>query len=279
MYPTQGIPLSLIKRRVNGRTVCLLADLSIGGVVKQHGIKKPLRKISDNSKLTNVSNCDNYIVLNENVAKTYAKHADYIVVDGGIEPSEFEGKKYSWDGKTKNIVYTGALVDYSGIMNLVNAFSYIDCNDIFLDIYGDGVLRDIIQKKSEKDVRIRYHGTVENAEAIKAQQTAWALINPRPVENSIAKVTFPSKIFEYLMSERPVASTRLNGFSADYDRLLIWIDDDSPEGLSKTILEMSHTDNSKLDQMAHAARAYIVHNKTWRMNAEKIYGFLLSILK
>lgn len=276
MYPTQGIPLSRIKKKVNGRTVCLLADLSIGGVNKQRGINRFLRRLFDRSTLNNIKKCDKYIVLNENVAKTYAPHAKYLVVDGGVEPTEFENNENNWNGKTQNIVYTGALVEYSGIMNLVKAFSYIERNDIFLDIYGEGVLRPIIQEIAKNDPRIRYHGTVTNPEALKAQQTSWALINPRPVDNSIAKVTFPSKIFEYLMSGRPVASTMLNGFSSDYDDLLIWINDDSPQGLAQAILKMSETDNSDLTQMANNAKTYLIHNKTWKINAEKIHYFLLT---
>ncbi len=276
MYPTQGIPLSRIKKKVNGKTVCLLADLSIGGVHKQRGINKFLRKLFDYSTLSNIKKCDKYIVLNENVAKSYAPHAKYLVVDGGVEPTEFENTGNFWNGQTKNIVYTGALVEYSGIMNLVKAFSYIARKDIFLDIYGDGVLRSFIQEATEIDSRIRYHGTISNAEALKTQQTSWALINPRPVDNSIAKVTFPSKIFEYLMSGRPVASTKLNGFSSDYDDLLIWINDDSPQGLAQAILKMSEANNSDLTQMANNAKNYLVHNKTWKINAEKIFCFLLS---
>ena len=45
MYPNQGVPMAMLRKSVNDRTVCLLADLSIGGVVKEKGLRKfPQRK-------------------------------------------------------------------------------------------------------------------------------------------------------------------------------------------------------------------------------------------
>lgn len=274
MYPTQGIPMSRIKKEVNGKTMCLLADLSIGGVVKQHGINKLLRKIFDKNTLKNIAKCDNYIVLNENVAKTYAPHANYIVMDGGIEPSEFMGKKSCWDGVTKNIIYTGALVDYSGIMNLVKAIELIEDKSIVLDIYGSGTLQSKIEQIAKENPRIRFYGSVDNKTAMRAQQSSWLLANPRPVTSEIAKVTFPSKIFEYLMSERPVMTTRLNGFSKDYDDILYWIDGETPENIAKCINHINNeTPESHLTR-AKAAKQYLLKNKTWENNAKKIYQFI-----
>lgn len=278
MYPNQGVPMAMLRKSVNDRTVCLLADLSIGGVVKEKGLRKFLRKFYDRSTLSNMKKCGNYIVLNENAAKAFVPHSQYMVMDGGIEPSEYAELTAGWNSGEKNIIYTGALVDYSGIMNLIAAMELLDDPSIVLDIYGDGVLRPEIQTIATQNPRIRYHGRVSNQEAMAAQQSAWLLANPRPTESHIAQVTFPSKIFEYLMSGRPVMTTRLNGFSADYDALLFWVDGNTPEALAACVNTIGRMDDRELAQRAYAARAYLLKHKTWEQNAHKVHGFLFDTL-
>ena len=43
----------------------------------------------------------------------------------------------------------------------------------------------------------------------------------RVVNDPIAQVTFPSKTFEYLLSGTPVLSTRLNGYTHEYDEAIV----------------------------------------------------------
>lgn len=274
MYPTQGLPLSWLKKRVKGKTICLLADLSLGGVHKETGLRKYLRKLFDWSTLKSIKKCDHFIVLNENAAKVYAPHSKYLVMDGGIEPSEFAHEIVGWNGRVKNIVYTGALVEYSGIMNLIKAMSLIKSKDVVLDIYGLGHLKDKVEEIAKNSSNIRFHGFVSNQEAMNVQQTSWLLANPRPVDNSIAQVTFPSKIFEYMMSGRPVMSTRLNGFSKDYDNLLFWVEDGTPETLAQKIDEINECSSDRLQAVADNAREYLLQNKTWKINAEKVHEFI-----
>ena len=278
MYPNQGVPMAMLRKRVNDRTVCLLADLSIGGVVKEKGLRKFLRRFYDRSTLSNMKKCGNYIVLNENAAKAFVPHSQYMVMDGGIEPAEFGELPAGWNGGEKNIIYTGALVDYSGIMNLIASMDLVEDKSIVLDIYGDGVLKPEVERAAAENPRIRYHGRVSNQEAMEAQQSAWLLANPRPTESHIAQVTFPSKIFEYLMSGRPVMTTRLNGFSADYDDLLFWVDGNTPEALVACVNAIGRMDDRELAQRAYAARAYLLKHKTWEQNARKVHAFLFDIL-
>ena len=279
MYPTQSNAFTKLSKKVKGRAVCLLADLSIGGVVKTKGIKKLLRKMYDKQTLANLSKCNYFIALNENAMKTYAPHSKYLIVDGGIEPSEYQDINRCWAGKIKNVVYTGALVDYSGIKNLISAIDLLNNKEIVLDIYGDGILKEEIIEIAKNNKRIRYLGKVSNQECVEIQQSAWLLANPRPTENDIAKVTFPSKIFEYLMSGRPVMSTRLNGFSKDYENLLFWTDDCSVEGLAEKINQIDKLDNEHLTLMATEARQYLLKNKTWDINANNINEFLKRSFK
>jgi glycosyltransferase involved in cell wall biosynthesis len=279
LFPQIGIPMKWLKRKFSKLdTVCLLADLPIDDTPDRKGFSRILRAMMDSATWKSMQKCDRYVALNENAMKTYLPGKPYIIVDGGIDPDEFPKTLLGWNGKEKNIIYTGALVDYSGIMNLIAAMDLIEDKSIVLDIYGDGVLKPEVERIAGENSRIRYHGRVSNQEAMQAQQSAWLLANPRPVMTDIAQVTFPSKIFEYLMSGRPVMTTRLNGFSEDYDSLLFWVEGDSPEALAGCINSISKYEDDALTCRARSAREYLLKHKTWEHNAHRIYQFLLDTL-
>ena len=275
LFPQIGIPMRWLKRKFPSlKTFCLLADLPIDDTPDRSAFSRTLRAIFDRSTFKSRQACDAYIALNEVAMKEYLPNKPYIIMDGGINPDEFAHKECIWPGEEKNIIYTGALVDYSGIMNLVKAISLIEDQNIVLDIYGSGVLQGEIEKAASENARIRFHGSVDNKTAIRAQRSAWLLANPRPVGSEIAKVTFPSKIFEYLMSERPVMTTRLNGFSKDYDQLLYWIDGETPEDIAECINKISNESPQALLERAKSARQYLLKNKTWETNAKRIHEFI-----
>ena len=274
LFPQIGLPMRWLKRKFPQLdTVCLLADLPIDDNPNRKGFSKLLRARFDRSTWKSMAKCDRYVALNENAMKTYLPDKPYIIVDGGIDPEEFTATPAGWDGKEKNIIYTGALVDYSGIMNLISAMELIEDKSVVLDIYGDGLLRSQIEAIAVENPRIRYRGRVSNKEAMAAQQSAWLLANPRPVLSDIAQVTFPSKIFEYLMSGRPVMTTRLNGFSKDYDDILFWTEGETPEALASTVNKICAIPDDQLSLRAQNARAYMLTHKTLAQNAKKIREF------
>lgn len=279
LFPQIGIPMRWLKRKYRDLdTVCLLADLPIDDNPNRKGVSKWLRSVFDKSTWKSMKLCDRYVALNENAMKTYLPNKPYIIVDGGIDQSEYAVEPQGWNKKEKNILYTGALVDYSGIMNMIAAMDLLEDKNIVLDIYGDGALKSEIEAIASRNPRIRYHGRVSNQEAMAAQQSAWLLANPRPTQSHIAQVTFPSKIFEYLMSGRPVMTTRLNGFSADYDALLFWVEGNTPEALAEQVNAINRMGDGELTQRAQGARDYLLKHKTWEHNARKVHTFLFDTL-
>lgn len=277
LFPQVGIPMRWLKRKFpHLKTFCLLADLPIDDTPNRNAFSRMLRSLFDRSTFKSMQACDCYIALNAAAMNMYLPDKPYIVMDGGIEPDEFAEKERVWSGKEKNVLYTGALVDYSGIMNLVAAMDLVEDKSIVLDIYGSGTLQGKIEQIAKENERIRFHGSVDNRTAVLAQQAAWLLANPRPVESEIAKVTFPSKIFEYLMSERPVMTTRLNGFSKDYDEILYWIEGESPEDIAACIHKINEESEETRLSRAKAAKQYLLKNKTWEMNAKAIHAFMIK---
>lgn len=271
MYPQIGLPAAWIKKKYGNRIVTLLADLPIDDNYVRSGISKWIYQFFNTITIRLLKQVDDAIALNRKAWEIYTPQARCLIMEGGYDEKEYYIEKK--EAKTrKNIVYGGSLNEYSGVRELVESMEYVEDMDIELDIYGDGYLREFVRSRCNN--RVHYYGTIPNDEMVRVQQKAWALINPRTVEDPIAKVTFPSKIFEFMASGTPVISTRLNGFLPEYDGLLIYVESNEPQKMAKCIMEMASRPYTEMLEMAKRARKFIIENKNWNIQAKKIVNFI-----
>ncbi len=272
MYPQIGNPAVKLKKKFSSQVVSLLADLPIDDDYQRKGFSGFLRRIFDNQTKKNIKQADKLIVLNKNARNEFASGTDYIVIEGGINPEEFSSELPKKMPRTKNIVYGGSLQEYSGIKQLVESMELVMDEAVILDIYGDGALREFLENYPSD--KVRYHGSVSNSEMLEIQKNAWLLVNPRPIEDAIAKVTFPSKMFEYLMSGVPVLATRLNGFLPEYEDKLFFAENNTKEELARKINEIAAMDEAILRQMASRARQFLMQEKNWDVQTKKMVRFM-----
>lgn len=273
MYPQLGIPVLLMKLFFKKKVFTLLADLPLDERRNRSFISKICKKIYDKLTVVCIRHIDYAIVLNEHVISEYKLNIPYIVMEGAVNASEINKQKRS--SKEKNIVYTGALTEYSGILLAIQAFNKINNSNVKLDIYGSGELEGEIREYASNNENIRFYGKKDNNEILKIQKDAWILINPRVVDNPISKVTFPSKVLEYMLSGRPVMATRLNGFTKDYEEKIIWIEEENPDYLAK-LIESLISQDEELDCIGEKAQEFITENKNWKIQCEYIWKFILE---
>lgn len=275
LFPQVGIPVRWLKRRFPQIPVaCILADLPIDDNTKRKGISVWLRKIFEKQTWSSFSVCDKFVVLNKRAAELYLHDKPYIVVDGGVDETDIAcASKNKVPAEQKNILFCGALTEYNGILNLLEAFKRTPDLELFLDIYGSGYLEEEVRKAAEIDSRIHFYGRVDNRTIMQKQREAWVLINPRIVDNLIAQVTFPSKTFEYMLSGTPIISTRLSGYTKEYDDLMIYTGD-SVDELMETIRLVESMSQDELSAYAQRAMSFVISQKTWKHQVEKISRFL-----
>ena len=278
MFPQVGTPLRWIKKKYPKNKInCLLADLPIDNSVKRKGMSSFLRRMFDKETLKNMQICDKYIVLNENVIEKYFPNKQYIVVDGGVSEEDISKTDIKVEKcKEKNVLFCGALSHYNGIENLLDAFDLLKGKDIFLDIYGGGYLEQEVRNRAENNKNIRFFGSVLNEIALKKQMESWLLINPRIVDDPISQVTFPSKTFEYLLSGTPILTTRLNGYTSEYEKVMFFLPSDKPEIIADEIYRLSLTDEKELKKVANEARLFGIREKNWAKQAKRIYDFIIN---
>ena len=275
MFPQIGVIIRRIKKRYKEvETVCLLADLPIDDNKNRSVGSKVLRFFFDKSTKKNLCICDKYIVLNKYVGNVCIGGKKYIVIDGGVDEQDILRKRMASVANKKNILFSGALSEYNGIVNLIKAMTLIKSNDVSLDIYGGGYLEEWVRKQADILPNISYYGRISNEAVMKKQQEAWLLINPRPINDAIAKVTFPSKTFEYMLSGTPILATKLEAYGEEYNDKLFFIEGDTPEVLAEAIDRVHDLDDDTLLQTSNRAQQFVIEEKSWKNQTKKIYGFL-----
>lgn len=276
MYPQVGVPAILLKRKYNCRIIPFLADLPIDDNYQRKGISRIVHNIFYHITKKSILDVKEVVVLNKHARDIFAPKSRYLVIDGGYDPTlypELQGNSFSKeDDGIKHLVYTGSLAEYSGIMNLISAMKMVKNKNIVLDIYGSGNLQKYMESLNMQNVK--YHGMADNKKIISIQRNSWLLVNPRPVEDEIAKVTFPSKIFEYMLSGTPVLTTRLNGFSDEYKDKIFFAEDNRPETLAFWINYIDTLSKEYLVQIADMAKTFIENKKTWEIQIKRLIKFL-----
>lgn len=274
MFPQVGIPLKWLRKYT--KTVCVLADLPIDDDTQRKGFSKLLRKMFDLNTTKNLLSCDNYVVLSNYVKKEILNDKNVIVVEGGINEEDIASSNSVEEKNDKTIIlFSGALTEYNGIINLIESMQYLKNYDVELRIYGDGYLKEYVVESQKNDDRIQYLGQVSNEDMKCYQREADVLINPRQVDNQISKYTFPSKIFEYFLSKTIVVSTRIPSYTEEYlDKMVLA--EDSPYGLAEAIQKVLAMPIDQKRKIENRAYDFVCNEKRWSVQIKKMYDFVMT---
>ena len=178
----------------------------------------------------------------------------------------------------RKIGYSGKLDEAYGIRILLDAFSLIKDPELQLWVTGSGRLMEIVKEREEKDRRIRFLGLLENRDLVlQMEEEADVLVNPRLPSNPLSDFSFPSKLFEYLLSGTPVVSFRIGGIPEDYFPYLYLAERETPEALSSAILKALSLSREACLRRGRAAQRFIREEKSPREAAEKIWTFVRSL--
>lgn len=250
-----------------------LVDFTYMAKANQSFLKSIQQKRERARVQANYGAIDKYVLLSKQMEERIPQAIGKNTVVEGI----YSGKPLepaNRDDKIKSIVYTGALQEYVGIKELVDAFMLISDPDLKLVICGHGACADYIREKSKEDGRIDYRGVVKHEEAVSVQSQASVLVNPRMPSQDFTKYSFPSKTMEYLASGIPVIGYMLPGIPEEYRPFLFSPREPGAKGLSETIIEVLGTDPAVLQEKAAMAKRFILQNKTSEKQIKKIIDFL-----
>ena len=272
MYPQFGKAALKLQKELRVPLVGIIADLPVESMENYIGVKKLLFRALRKVTFNNLKKLKHGILLNENASRFMSNTRDYVVIPGGV--NEKEGEHEYQEIKEKRIIYAGALTKYSGVRNLVEAIRQIDEFECTLEIYGDGELKEYVSEVSKRDSRIQYMGCRDIDEMRQIMRRAWLLVNPRDVEDPVSQVTFPSKIFEYIMCLRPVVATEFSGMPREISDLICGCGDGTPREIKQAIYHIWNTDEKIIREKCLYAKNYIVNSMSLLHSFCCILGFL-----
>lgn len=273
LYPQVGSAAVKLKRKFGKKIISIIADLPFDDASERNFVSKAVIEMYNSVTRRNLKKGDRYILLNEYAKVFIPETAPFTIIEGGINPEEWQQHE-NFDGTRKDIIYSGALTDYSGVVQLVEAMQKVKYLNITLRIYGNGYLVDWVKSKAEKSENIEYMGSVPNNEMRALQSKCLLLVNPRPTDTDIARYTFPSKILEYLASGTPVLTSRLNGIPREYDNYLSYIDTVDAMGIAEAIVRFFDGNYETALNRARLGKEFVFSQKNWYSQGKKIISFI-----
>lgn len=223
----------------------------------------------------NIGKFDSYVVLTEKIAEALdLSTKKHIVIEGMYNPNS---DTFDVGRKERRIfLYAGGLHKRYGVIDLVEAFSKLTSKNTELWICGSGDAEGAIKEYAQKDSRIKYFGVVSHDEVIKKQHEASFLVNPRHSSENFINYSFPSKTIEYMASGTPIIMCRLGCLPKDYLKYLLFFNDETIDGMTKTMSDALNLSNEDIDALGKNARNFIINNKTPKVQVKKILEMIIK---
>ena len=194
----------------------------------------------------------------------------YIVIEGVVDIININEKKVT----NNEIVYAGMLNVEYGIKLLIDAFILLNNGEYTLELYGTGNYVKDIESICLQYKNINYHGIVSNDMIIKKEEDAFLLVNPRCSKDEFTKYSFPSKNMEYMLSGTPMLCSKLPGLPHEYKNYVYIFEDETVEGLAKTLKEIISLNKNIHLKKGKDAQKFVLENKNKIIQAKKIIAFL-----
>jgi glycosyltransferase involved in cell wall biosynthesis len=240
-------------------------------------VKKILKKV-DWIKIRHQLNLvKGYILYTKHMAKVLNLQKDnWIVMEGTLNLRDYTNNYECHNKNNKiSVMYSGNIDRKYGIIELIKAIEIIDDEEYEFWFSGTGnAVNDIIER-AKFDNRIKYLGFLPSREALmQKQQEATMLINMRLPSEKGSAYCFPSKIFEYMASGRPVLSFKIEGIPDEYYNYIIEMKSTSAKDVASAIKYVANMPPQVIHEIGNNAREFIINNKIALIQTQKIIDFI-----
>lgn len=261
----------------NARLFLIVPDLPQYMSMTMSSVKKLLKKIDWQLIKKQYNSFDGFILYTKEMAKFLnLQEGTWILMEGSLDINDVSKQSVKKTNDDKiTIMYSGKIDKKFGIMELLEAIKLTKEGSYEFYFTGNGDAEEEIHKRALTDSRIKYLGFLPSREELlKRQEEATMLVNMRlPTEDGSA-YCFPSKIFEYLASGRPVLSFKVEGIPAEYYNYLIEMESTSPRDIYKTINMVANMPEDERYKVGQKGREFVIEEKSSIEQAKKIIKFM-----
>ena len=268
------------RRRHKFSLIQFVYDYNFPGIEGSSGVRRLVRRIRSRVSDYMVSTMDGFILFNERAWQHIRSSKPYVVVWPGltVDNSEIDPPANGPNGEF-TILYSGTLSEYNSVAEILEAFHSIEEARLRLRVFGTGDLADLVERYSKMDPRIFYGGLVTAEQVSRELLQANLLLNIRITEHIVNDFAFPSKLMQYLGSNRLVLST---DFSPEIEHMrssIYVIPDNSVESIRMGLLAAYHaTPAETAEKLSNMRHSVLSERYSWEASCILIEGFLTSIL-
>lgn len=223
---------------------------------------------------------DGLVVLTDAISEDFAPKVKAIKVEGGVDEARApvtKSNRHTQSERTFTFMYAGGLSPFNGVQLLLDGFALLNGEQYRLVVAGSGPEEATVRAAVAGDARIEYLGVLNHERLYAQYELADALINPRPSGRRSNRYVFPSKLLEYLATGKPVVTTATVEIAKEYGAYVVTIEDETPEGLARTLSEVACRESTDLQELGEAARRFVLGEKTWRAQGRRIASFLQRV--
>lgn len=194
-------------------------------------------------------------------------------LDGGVRSPGGQAYTDLQKSGQKTVVYSGVYdAGYGGLTRLFEIFSAVSDQSCRFLLTGKDA-KGNLKRYLRQEPRAAYCGFVSRDELQRIHAQATVFVNPRPRESSENRMTFPSKLLEYLAYGKPVVSTWTEGLAPEYRDVLLVPEGNTPEAFARLIDEALNY--SRDEQLALQQRIVAwVSAHTWKEQGKRLVKFL-----
>ncbi|MGI8509541.1 MAG: glycosyltransferase [Gemmatimonadaceae bacterium] len=282
LYSPPGIVAIVAGWLSRTRVVAIVADIQVPG----HGLlpDTPLRQLDYQLQVKTLPLFDGLVVLTRTMAREFAPGTPFIEMEGAVPDALMRSASttdVASDASTRPFVvmYAGGLSDLKGIPLLLASFALLEGNGYALWVTGRGPLEEAVRDAAARDPRITYWGFPEQDELLVLYGRADALVNPHSASHASARYLFPSKLIEYLATGTPVVSTCSTPEVAEiYGDYSLVVPADTPGEIATSVRRLASMSSSQRQALGARARSFVLAEKTWRKQAQRISEFITFLL-
>lgn len=182
---------------------------------------------------------------------------------------------------TMSFLYSGVLDFRFGIKELIDAFKRVEKthNEYRLIICGAGNAATYAKEASKNSSAIEFLGVMNHSEVLNLQQQVDILVNPRPSRGEFTKFSFPSKMFEYCASGKPILGFKLESYPDELLEAMIVPEEESTDGLVNAILDCGRMSRAELQYKSEKGKGFLKKYASIESFNEMLDSLVKSILK
>ncbi len=268
-----------IKKRLAAQIYVIIPDIPMFVNRNANRIIKIAKKITDLWIKKMFKQVNGFILYSKHMLEYYGlKNEKCITIEGVFDEDELLQRNDIISEKNHDeirLMYSGAIHEGRGIPQLLKAFNNIKNENLALWITGEGPSDELVHEYEKKDKRIKHFGFMKTRqEVLILQSKADILIHTRDITAAGSALCFPSKILEYLVSEKPVLSVVIPGIPDEYYKYLIPIESLSVYMIEKAICSVIGLSSKELLRRGKMQKEFIMQNKTGQEQAKKLLLFM-----